>query len=154
MYKAILITSNKTIVKNIPLCFRLLGRYVIPKSYEKLVIQAIRNELASYYAYTSIGSLKAFGYMFAGSIELLQPGQDLVHVRDTFDSFIKAVKDCVIDSIDIESADFMIESLDTIITELLKKEAEGIDIRMVREYLPDMLNFMLAAQTCYITYRL
>jgi hypothetical protein len=54
-----------------PYCFRLIGRYVTPKSYTNLVIEAIRNELASFYQYTAPGSLKAFGYLYSGSVELL-----------------------------------------------------------------------------------
>lgn len=71
MYKAILNQENKLVQKNITLCFRLLGRYVAPKSYGPLVISAIRNELASFYSSTSPGSLKCVGYIFAGSLELL-----------------------------------------------------------------------------------
>jgi len=37
-------------------------------------MSAIKNELASFYSYTSPGSIRGFGYIFAGSIELLQPG--------------------------------------------------------------------------------
>ena len=71
MYKAILNSENAPVQKNIPTCFRLLGRYVQPKSYGPLLVSAIRNELASFYSYTAPGSLKCSGYMFAGSIELL-----------------------------------------------------------------------------------
>ena len=154
MYKASLIKNNKCIGKNIPLCFRLIGRYVVPKSYGDLVIRAIRNELASFYTFTASGSLKSYGYLFAGSIELLQSGQDLTPVAETFKLFIRAVRDTVIDSIDIETADNLCESLEVIITELLKKDKDGVDIRMVREYLPDILNFLLKAESCYITYKL
>ena len=49
----------------------MLGRYVNPTSYGPLIIQAIKNEIASFYATTGLGSLKAFGYLFAGSIELM-----------------------------------------------------------------------------------
>jgi len=71
MYKSILKNDNKLIQKNIPLCFRLLGRYINPNSWGPLVIQAIRSELASFYSFTASGSLKAFGYLLAGSMELL-----------------------------------------------------------------------------------
>jgi hypothetical protein len=53
MYKAILAKDNKVVSKNIPYCFRLLGRYVLPKSYETYVVKAIRNELAGFYSFTS-----------------------------------------------------------------------------------------------------
>ena len=74
IYKSILVIDNKVIQTNIPNSLRLIGRYVVPTSWAPLVIQAIRNELASFYTYTASGSLKAFGYIYAGSIELLQPG--------------------------------------------------------------------------------
>ena len=71
MYKAIIQTKNALVAKDIPYCFRLLGRYVQPTSYGKLITSAIRNELASFYAYTSPGALRSFGHILAGSIELL-----------------------------------------------------------------------------------
>ena len=71
MYKSILNVENKVVARNVPYCYRLLGRYTAAKSYGPLIISAIKNELASVYATTQLGSLKAFGYMFAGSIELL-----------------------------------------------------------------------------------
>ena len=70
MYRASLVKNNKVIGKNIPLCFRMIGRYVVPKSYNDLVCRAIKNELASFYTFTSQGALKSYGYIFAGSIEL------------------------------------------------------------------------------------
>lgn len=141
-------------MKNVPLSFRLLGRYVNPKSYGPLVIQAIRNELASFYSYTSSGSLKSFGYIFSGSIELLIPGQDLAHVYDTLKDFVNAIHDTVIDSIDIETADHLVETLYTMTTTLIEKQSEGVDIRIVEEHLPAILDFILKCLAAYITYKL
>jgi hypothetical protein len=44
---------------------------------------------------------------------------------------VKAIQETVIDSIDIETADHLIETLDTIITTLIVKKSEGVDIRVV-----------------------
>lgn len=55
---------------------------------------------------------------------------------------------------DIETADHLVESLDAIITWSIKKKEEGIDVRMVEQYLPDMLEFLLRCDTAYITYKL
>ena len=119
MYKAILNKENKLVMKNVPLSFRMLGRYVNPNSYGPLIIQAVRNELASFYQYTAPGSLKSFGYIFSGSIELLTPGQDLAHMADLLKDFTKAIKETVIESVDIETADHLIETLDTIFTTMI-----------------------------------
>lgn len=145
MYKAILNKENKVVQTKVPMCYRLLGRYVAPKSYSPLIIAAIRNELASFYTTTGLGSLKAFGYMFAGSIELLPSGQDLGNVRDLLSDFVKAVADAVIPSIDIETSRCMVESLDVMVTELIKKQSEGVDVRAVREHLPKIAEFLLHA---------
>ena len=45
--------------------------------------KAIGNDLASYYAYTQMGALRSFGEMYAGSIELLQKGQNIEHIEET-----------------------------------------------------------------------
>lgn len=52
MYKTVLETENKIIMKNVPHVLRLLGRYVMPSHYRGLVMPAIKNELASFYSYT------------------------------------------------------------------------------------------------------
>jgi hypothetical protein len=117
-------------------------------------MKAIKNELASFYAYTAAGSLKAFGYLFSGSLELLQPGMDLGHAASTFKDFIKAVKESVLDGIDAETADHLLETLETIINEFIKKQSEGVDVRMCLEHLPDILNFLLRCLTAYNVYKL
>jgi hypothetical protein len=71
LYKVVLDNENKILKQNIPLCFKLLGRYCSPKSYGQLVISAIRNELASFYPHTQNGALKAFGHLVAGTLETL-----------------------------------------------------------------------------------
>lgn len=48
-----------------------MGRYCSPSSYGPFVISALRNELASFYPYTQSGSLKAIGYLMAGTIEII-----------------------------------------------------------------------------------
>lgn len=83
--------------------------------------------------------------MFAGSIELLQAGQDLGHVSELLGDFVKAVEDTVIPSIDIETSRCMVESLDVMTTELIKKQSEGVDVRAVREHLPKVAEFLLHA---------
>jgi hypothetical protein len=52
LYKVVLESDNKVLAKNIPLCFRLIGRYCLPQYYRQLVMSAIKNELASFYTYT------------------------------------------------------------------------------------------------------
>ena len=52
MYKVVLSKTNKVLMKNLPLSFKFLGRYCMPSSYEKLIIPAISNDLASCFAYT------------------------------------------------------------------------------------------------------
>ena len=74
MYKAILRKDNKQILDLVKDIFRLLGRYVTPKAYMPFLVKAMSNQLASYYGYTASGSLRASGYILAGSMELLQPG--------------------------------------------------------------------------------
>jgi hypothetical protein len=55
---------------------------------------------------------------------------------------------------DLETADNLVESLEAIVTWTIKKKEEGVDVRMVEQYLPDMLEFLLRCETAYITYKL
>jgi len=52
LYKGIGEKENKVVMKNLPLCLKYLGRYCPPVAYGTLVLQAIRNELASFYPHT------------------------------------------------------------------------------------------------------
>ena len=52
MYKAHLDNENKVVQKNIPMCFKLIGRFCAPKHYQHFLISAVRSELASYYPHT------------------------------------------------------------------------------------------------------
>lgn len=126
----------------------------MPKSYGDLIIKAIRNELAGFYTFTAQGSLKSFGYLFEGTVEVLQPDMDLGRIYDTFENFIKAVKDTVIPSLDIESANGLVESLGVIIAALIKKQKEGVNIQMINSFTRDILDFLIAAQCSYATYQL
>ena len=78
----------------------------------------------------------------------------MAHVHDTLRDFVKAIHETVIDSLDIETADHLIETLDTIITTLIDKQAEGVDIRVVDVHLPSLLDFILKCLAAYITYKL
>ena len=132
MYKAIVQTENKVVKKNIPICFKLLGRYTQPRSYGPLVISAIRNELASFYTYTSPGSLRAFGYLFGGSIEMLRPGMNIEYVREVLKDFMLAVEKTVIDFLDIDIASNLVETIETLVYWLIRKQNEEVDVTLCR----------------------
>ena len=38
LYKAVLEKENKVVMKNVPLCLKLIGRYCSPKSYGTLIL--------------------------------------------------------------------------------------------------------------------
>jgi hypothetical protein len=69
-----------------------------------LIIQAIRNELAAFYAFTQAGSIKAFGHIFDGAIEILPETSDLDRISGLLHDFIDAVKSVVLDGLDLELA--------------------------------------------------
>ena len=149
MYKAILRKDNKKIPDRICESFRLLGRYVTPSAYCPFIVKAMSNQLASFYAYTAPGSLRAVGHLLAGSIELLQPGQDLKHLDEPLEQIIDTMKVCVIDSLDLETADHMVETLHTFIDCLIKKQSEGVDVSIVQQYLPDFLDFSMRCLSAF-----
>ena len=93
----------------------------MPYSYEQLVLTAIKNELASHYPYTQAGSLKAFGYLFRGSIELLTESQHLEKVVGLLSKFVETVKDYVLDALDLELSEILIQTLNEIVNSLIEK---------------------------------
>lgn len=88
MYRTTLSKTNKVLMRNMPRCFRFLGRYCMPNTFEKLILPAIGNELASCFAFTQAGALKGFGFMFRGSIELLPESKHLCKVESLLKTFM------------------------------------------------------------------
>jgi hypothetical protein len=68
--------------------------------------------------------------------------------------FVKAIDEKVIESVDIETADLLIHSLNVMIDELIKKQEEDVDIRIIEEHLPKITNFILRCQAAYMTFKL
>ena len=132
MYRVVLNTTNKVIMKRVSLSLKLLGRYCPTYAYEDLLVSAIKNELASYYPFTQAGSLKAFGYLFSGAIELIPDSQNLSKVSSFLDKFMKTVKENILDALDIELSQILVLSLNEMLDSLIiKKEAQKLDVSAV-----------------------
>ena len=121
MYRVVLSKKNKVIDRNIKMSFKFLGRYCLPYTYEKLIIPAIANELASCFAHTQPGALKGFGYLFRGAVEMLPESDLFKKVEVLLRDFMKAVKDHVADGLDLELAEILVGTLNEIVTSLLEK---------------------------------
>ena len=115
MYKTILSKTNKVLMKNMPRCFKFLGRYCMPSTYEKLIMPAIGNELASCFSYTQAGAVKGFGFLFRGAIELLPESHHLSKVESLLENFLIKVRDHVIDALDLELAEILVQTLNEIV---------------------------------------
>ena len=112
LYKGIGEKENKVVMKNLPLCLKYLGRYCPPVAYGTLILQAIRNEIASMFPHTQSGALKCFGYLFAGTIETYPREESLAKVEQLLQDFIDAIEKHVLDSLDTELADSLVNTLD------------------------------------------
>ena len=91
LYKGIGEKENKVVKKNIPLCLKYLGRYCPPRAYGPLILQALRNELTSYYPHTQGGAMHVFGYLLSGTLEIFPKDEDLSKVEEILDNFIISV---------------------------------------------------------------
>ena len=155
MYKVVNNKENKAIRKNIPLAFKLLGRYCMPYSYEQLVMTAIKNELASHYPYTQAGALKAFGYLFTGAIELLPEAKYFTKVESLLTNFVQTVKDYVIDALDQELAEILVQTLNEVADSLIAKQEAGMDIKYVAgAHLYDMLKMGIQCLGVFQSFKL
>ena len=121
MYKVVLTKSNKVLMKNLPLSFRFLGRYCVPSTYEKLIIPAISNELNSCFSYTQAGAIRGFGFMFRGAVELLPESENFSKVDNLLKSFMKTIKDHVVDCLDLELGEILVQTLNEICSVLQEK---------------------------------
>lgn len=75
-------------------------------------------------------------------------------MAEQFTNFVKGVKETVLESIDIEYANYLVESLDVMVTELIKKKEQEVDITMCKEHLPDLLFFLIKCLTAYTSFKL
>jgi hypothetical protein len=54
-------------------------------------MQALRNQLTSFYPHTQGGSMHVFGYLVAGTLEIFPNDEDLTKVEEVIDDFISSV---------------------------------------------------------------
>ena len=70
-----------------------------------------------------------FGYIVAGTIEIFPGDEDLSKVEEVIDAFISSLESHVLDSLDMDLADQLIDSLKQLTDMLLlKKEQDGLNI--------------------------
>jgi len=120
-----------------------------------LVIQAIRNELAAFYSFTQAGSLKGFGYIFEGAIELLPTTEDLERIAKLMEDFVQAVKQVVLDGLDLEMATILIDTLGLVLDSLIKKQNSGVSVKkFVAAYLYDFFAMLLKAHGVLLSFKI
>ena len=126
--------------------FRFLGRYCMPYTYEKLIIPAISNELASCFAHTQPGATKGFGYLFRGAVEMLPESENLNKVETLLKNFMNAVKEHIADALDLELAEILVGTLNEIVSSLVEKQTAGVDPAwLIRPHLKDIMLMALKA---------
>ena len=146
LYKVVLEVDNPTVKKNVPLIFQLIGRYCLPKYYRQLIMSAIRNELASFYSYTQAGSIRAFGYLFEGSIELMERADEFERVEELLNDFIHYAKTELVDQLDMELASLTIETLSRVMGSLIAKAKNGVDPAQIIK--PHLQSIFVVALKC------
>lgn len=133
-------------MRNISMSFRFLGRYCMPYTYEKLIIPAISNELASCFAHTQPGATKGFGYLFRGAVEMLPESENLNKVETLLKNFMNAVKEHIADALDLELAEILVGTLNEIVSSLVEKQTAGVDPAwLIRPHLKDIMLMALKA---------
>lgn len=144
LYKVILEKENKTIMTNIPRVLTLLGRYCMPSHYRSLVMDAIKNELASFYSYTQAGSIKALGYLFAGSCELIHKASQFEKVQELLNDFMHYCRTELIQQLDMELSELLVETLKRILDVLYQKQKLDIDpSALIKDHLQDILEISI-----------
>ena len=155
LYRALMERSSKTVMINIPLSLKYIARYCNPSTYSPLVIQAIRNELAAFYSFTQAGSIKAFGHIFEGAIEILPDTADLNRIAGLLHEFIDAVKSVVIDGLDIELAQIMIDTIYIVLEALIRKHESGVSVKkFLAPYLYDIFNILLRSHGVLLNFKI
>lgn len=154
LYKGIGEKENKTVMKNLPLCLKYIGRYCPPTAYGVLVLQAVRNELASFYPHTQQGALHAFGYLFAGTLDIFPRDESLAKVEVILQDFISSVESHVLDSMDTELADSLVETLKNITDMLIHKQEKGLDISIWHKHNKAVFYMLVRAMGVYNNFKL
>ena len=156
LYRVVLNTTNKVIIKRVSLSLKMIGRYCPTYAYEDLLVSAIKNELASYYPFTQAGSLKAFGYLFSGAIELIPDSQNLSKVSSFLDKFMKTVKESILDALDIELGQILVLSLNEMLDSLIiKKETQKLDVsEVIDKHLYDCFCFLVKSLAVLQSFKL
>ena len=72
--------------------------------------------------------MHVFGYIVAGTLEIFPSGEDLSKVEEVIDAFFSIVESHVLDSLDMDLADQLIDSLKQLTDMLILKKESGLDI--------------------------
>lgn len=66
---------------------------------------------------------------------------------------MKAIDDTVIESLDIETANILIQCLTIIVNEMIKKQNEGVDVQHIHQHLPKFVDYILKCHAAFITFK-
>ena len=155
LYKGIGEKENKVVMRNLPLCLKYLGRYCPPAGYGPLVLQAIRNELASFYPHTQQGAVHSFGYLVAGTIEIFPRDENLSKVESLLDDFVAAVNTHVLESMDTELADALVQTLKNLVDMLVyKQDKANLDISAFKKHNKAVFYMLIRCLGVYNNFRL
>jgi len=91
--------------------------------------------------------LKAFGYLFTGALELIPASEHLDKVANLLTDFVDAIDTTVLDSVDLELAEILVDTLDIVTGALLEKKESRVDVSSVIS--PHLYDFFKMLMRCH-----
>jgi hypothetical protein len=92
--------------------------------------------------------------MLAGTIEIFPNDENLTKVETVINNFIKSVESHVLDSLDMELADSLTETLKTIIDMMVLKKTKGLDVSLWTQHNKSIFYFLIRILGVYNNFRL
>ena len=75
-------------------------------------------------------------------------------MKEALFQWIDCIKGHIIDGLDMETAGYLVDSMQRLVSVLCKKKKEGIDVSACKVHLEDLLDFSLKSLAAFATYKL
>lgn len=98
--------------------------------------------------------MHVFGYLLAGTIEIFPVDEDLSKVEEVLDNYIASLESHVLDSLDMDLADQLVDSLKQMTEMLIVKKEQGLDISKWHKHNKSVFYMLVKCMGVYNNFKL
>lgn len=75
-------------------------------------------------------------------------------MKEPLQQWINCIKEHIVEGLDMETAGYLVDSMQRLVSELCKKKKQGIDVSICNAHLDSLLDFSLKSLAAFASYKL